>query len=552
VAFAAMVGASTLIYFVLSARMMMSNAGSGEARGRGAFIARLATEVGAGAAAVLGGGHAGADRAGGNARVHATAGGAAGNAAPGFGLGGFGLGTLGLGGGGGDSDPRSGFAPLRHECLHVVTPTMPRKGDPRYLIQTLKSVVGRTEHHPGMCTEATVVNTRPGQHPVFEEARLRFAGAPVRFFERETRRPTLTTPVPGIWRPTNARDVRQSNDALEMFDVIRTSVCVNGRRYFMLLEDDVELCENAEAHIPYVMRKASQRFGGDDGWSVIRVSQGLIGIIMQCRDVDAYMDYLDTHILDGPIDYVLADMWTKASKAGAEYFGSRKFVIYRYNLFKHLGRVSSFHDHVEDHSGRVYHRCFDVLSSLLHANEMFHSWCLHDDLAPCNAQPLEGGTADFFEEGVSRSVANTKSGNIHPFLVSPYVPLTNSPLFVQDFQGVHYIVGSDMTCESTCNEFGLACDDYVLLHLNQCSVLQKYLTCPRCAISTWQDGWFPGMLVPRPDAEPNPLDGACLVAPVLALLRCNGRSYFRGDGFRRLCPCRPRADVTSSTSTGAT
>ena len=59
------------------------------------------------------------------------------------------------------------------------------------------------------------------------------------------------------------------------------------------------------------------------------------------------------------------------------------------------------------------------------------------------------------------------------------------------------------------------------------------------------------MLVPRPDADPHPLDGACVVAPVLALLRCNGRSMARSDGYRRLCPCRPKSEVTSTTASTA-
>lgn len=309
----------------------------------------------------------------------------------------------------------------------------------------------------------------------------------------------------------------------------------------MLIEDDVAICDNAEIHFVYILSKVGRTMGGDDGWSAIRVGQGLIGIILQCRDVPAYIDYLETHILDGPVDYVLADYWTKHTRQGKEYFGSREFVTYRYNLFRHLGRVSSFTNHNEEAYGRVYHRCYDTLSTLLHPREMFHPWCLHDDISPCGP-PRHLDSADFFSETDAVFKQREEAGNIHPFLVSPYSPLTNSPLFVEDFTGVEYAAATYESCDEACLRFNLICDEYVLLHLNNCGAAQKYLGCKSCAIATGQDFWYPGVVMPPPPgavdngAYPG-MTGICMVSPILALLRCDGKSV-RGTFFRRLCPCR--------------
>jgi hypothetical protein len=293
--------------------------------------------------------------------------------------------------------------PTERRCLHFVLPTLARKGDPTYLLDTLGGLL-REFASPVVCAHATVVNVRPSRpHAVFDHARALAAasiGATVEdsalapllnesahFVSRESTRVGITGEVPGIWRPTNAADVRQTHDVIEMLEALRGTACVPGKgKYFVFLEDDVVPCHYASLHIAYVLREANARFGGDDGWSVIRVSQGLIGVIAQCRDLDAYISYLDAHARDGPVDYVLAEFWTSVNAAGQAYFGERRreYVVYRYNLFQHRGRVSSFAGRTEGQGyGRVYHRCFDTLSTLLHDNEMFSSWCLHDDISPC-------------------------------------------------------------------------------------------------------------------------------------------------------------------------
>jgi hypothetical protein len=296
--------------------------------------------------------------------------------------------------------------PPMPECLHAVSPTLPRRNDAPYLLRMLASLHGSMARSPLLCAGATIVNVRPGRHWVFAEARRLYSGgssssssssssiggggggaATFSFVERAARATPLPHPTGGVWRDTTADDVRQTHDAIGVLDVVRTGICARGKsRYFMLVEDDVELCENAGPHIALALTKTAARFGGDDGWAGIRVSQGLIGIILQCRDVPAFLTVLRTRILDGPIDYVLADFWTRANADGAMYFGARRFVTYRYNLFRHIGHVSSFAGRDEAHStGRIYHRCYDTLSTLLHPEEMFDGRCWHDDLSPCPA-----------------------------------------------------------------------------------------------------------------------------------------------------------------------
>jgi hypothetical protein len=122
---------------------------------------------------------------------------------------------------------------MRHECLHMITPTMPRKGDPKYLIETINSISTRTSHLPALCVELTVVNMRPGTHTVFEQARFKFNNNPaIRFVARQSLRPVIDSPVPGIWRPTGANDVRQTNDAIQMFEELRDNVLIESAFFF--------------------------------------------------------------------------------------------------------------------------------------------------------------------------------------------------------------------------------------------------------------------------------------------------------------------------------
>ncbi|XP_035539520.1 uncharacterized protein LOC108992488 isoform X2 [Juglans regia] len=97
--------------------------------------------------------------------------------------------------------------------------------------------------------------------------------------------------------------------------------------------------------------------------------------------------------------------------------------------------------------------------------------------------------------------------------------------------GINVIVGRQSeSCDSVCKSNGQSCVPNKLLVLNQCEIMQKYMTCKgACLASMGADQ--PAEVVD--DAPKNLNPGACLFTRAQAMLSCDGSHPFT----RRLCPC---------------
>ncbi|KAF3972412.1 hypothetical protein ACB098_04G031200 [Castanea mollissima] len=97
--------------------------------------------------------------------------------------------------------------------------------------------------------------------------------------------------------------------------------------------------------------------------------------------------------------------------------------------------------------------------------------------------------------------------------------------------GINVIVGRQgESCDSVCKSNGQSCVPNKLLVLNQCDIMQKYMSCKgACLASMGPDQ--PAEVVD--DAPKNLNPGACLFTRTQSMLSCEGSHLYT----RRLCPC---------------
>jgi hypothetical protein len=416
--------------------------------------------------------------------------------------------------------------------ITFVIPTMPRGSGTAYLSSTLLSLSRGISRLPFThLFHVSVFNTRPGQsHAAFDEE-LRKRGSEPHF--RFVTLPDLgfaeahSGPVKGKWRTTTLSDMRHSVDlAGVLAEVIRGPECAAAGSLVVLTEDDALLCHHALVHLLYALGKVEDRSQAGAGWTVLRLGAGLIGVVVRCEDLGAVSRYLLAHLRDGPADWVLAEFWTKADAEGQGYFGQeRKYHAYRYNLFHHIGRTSSFKGRLEEidsnNHTRRYHSCFDQLSTTLHPLEAFHGQCHHTDLSPCDL--LTGGRND--DLGAIDVDEQVLVDDPHPWLISPHFPRTDGPIVASelcDLVVVQSLPGQ--SCDQACEDDEAACVQSWLSSINSCEYITR-LKCERgCRLGFRQHAAYPNK------AE----DEVCETSPIRAILTCSGKE----KGMARFCPCK--------------
>jgi len=109
--------------------------------------------------------------------------------------------------------------------------------------------------------------------------------------------------------------------------------------YFMFMEDDFVLCDKTMEAVSHALAKSSA-YSPD--WSALRISYGLNGLIVPCKDLAAMKDFMYEKSSWRPAD-LLAVYWVgKIADEGAAHFGDRRVSVYRYNIMDHIGRVSTY------------------------------------------------------------------------------------------------------------------------------------------------------------------------------------------------------------------
>jgi hypothetical protein len=137
-----------------------------------------------------------------------------------------------------------------------------------------------------------VLNNKPGTHAVFDELRTKIMAGPhalyFKFVEQEIQQ------TDNVHNPEHSANVPSSNVRRQTRAVISTLRASAGQgRYFLFMEDDFVVCPHALRAMSYITNKANAYY--PRGWSGIRVSHGLCGILINDADVPEVANYLEQH-----------------------------------------------------------------------------------------------------------------------------------------------------------------------------------------------------------------------------------------------------------------
>jgi len=271
--------------------------------------------------------------------------------------------------------------------LTIGIPTVPRRGDPDYLNQTINAITKQLPTRPDDPLYGRVLvvilNNLPGQHTLFDDVRRRIESGPHRSYFRfeEAEIPThdgINNPENHVWIP-GMRVRRQTRAVVEL---MRRSEGLAG--HFMFMEDDFLLCPHALRTLAYVTSKAHAYFP-DDGWSGIRVSYGLCGILLMDRDVGAVADYLWQHQARRYPDHLLPEFLGSETDEARDYLAGRRNLAYRFNLMRHIGNISTIRGYDQVGFSGCHEELITWPGGHLGMNEAWKPLpqCLSDDLWPC-------------------------------------------------------------------------------------------------------------------------------------------------------------------------
>ncbi|KAK8478637.1 hypothetical protein V6N13_133462 [Hibiscus sabdariffa] len=193
------------------------------------------------------------------------------------------------------------------------------------------------------------------------------------------------------------------------------------------------------------------------------------------------------------------------------------------------------------------HGC-NVLSKCCNSYEFCVSCCLHPAQTQKEqvlklkiAKPSTSGTyPSVFDFCAGRCRHNSESVVHENAYVSDFhhcfsLPSNSSGSVVSPVEaklnGINVVVGRQgESCDSVCKLNGQSCVLNKLLILNQCEIMQKYMSCKgACLASVGADQ--PAEVVDDAPKHLNP--GACLYTRTQSMLSCDGSHRHT----RRLCPC---------------
>eukprot|EP00297_Palpitomonas_bilix_P012042 CAMPEP_0113910958 /NCGR_PEP_ID=MMETSP0780_2-20120614/27873_1 /TAXON_ID=652834 /ORGANISM="Palpitomonas bilix" /LENGTH=330 /DNA_ID=CAMNT_0000907289 /DNA_START=397 /DNA_END=1389 /DNA_ORIENTATION=+ /assembly_acc=CAM_ASM_000599 len=273
---------------------------------------------------------------------------------------------------------------LEEVFLRILLPSVPRQGKPGYLPRVLDSFEEQmtyAQHEDALApsVRVSVFHLRPGsKHSDFEEAKAKHNSP---YFEFVPLEPDTTDVQPGkdhVYKPgltPDAQARQQTRDIVKMMQTVKKSC-----RYILLNEDDFKFCPASVFTSLYLIQKVSR---GED-FNSIRISYGMNGIIMPCKDIDGFSDYLLSQQVMMPVD-LLADEWLSVWHPMAKkHFGPRRrSFFYQHNLLEHLGDVSSF----EGRTKRPSWPCGKhnkLINSFVPGTEYSSSCNGRSDVSPCD------------------------------------------------------------------------------------------------------------------------------------------------------------------------
>jgi hypothetical protein len=106
------------------------------------------------------------------------------------------------------------------------------------------------------------------------------------------------------------------------------------------------------------------------------------GIFMHNKDLAVFADYLIKHQVRRPPDHLVVEWYAGETPEAAKYKGKRANIGFRYNLFNHIGVVST----LRSQRSTSYPRCYELLAepTVFQVEAFSPRECPKDDVWPCS------------------------------------------------------------------------------------------------------------------------------------------------------------------------
>lgn len=281
----------------------------------------------------------------------------------------------------------------------------------------------------------------------------------------------------GRWRSMTQADIRLNIHVSAYMEKVSQRCRAAGLRRVLLLEDDFVWCDIGATTLVHVMRALDRQYqtASANAPSAFRFSYGMNGVIMECNDIGSVASYIKSEAMTGPVDVIAAEYWTKKHVSGAKHFGDRRYFVSRYNLLKHIGKVSTFG--TADKRPSLRHpQCFDLLvsSGFSIPDENFNlADCQRELVWPC----------DWITKQQDRSDLASTLGLGPRSALKPKLDDMSS---VDQGHAVATFVTSKPgdSCVQACATQGKTCDVALLSMVNRCEELRAFVPCTHCGVGT--------------------------------------------------------------------
>lgn len=284
-------------------------------------------------------------------------------------------------------------------------PTVPRPKGVNYLEETLQATlpfVGGdvAGDPPRQSVTVLVVNLHGPGHTAFEEARRRHEGVTpgVEFLSVgvdgfdgfggfvEAVGDGLSMDGHPVGNRKSLPTPKVKKQTRDLAYLLR--VAAGRANTYLFMEDDMRLCEGGLEAIKRILDKAYSYY---PDWIAVRASFGMNGIFIQAKDMLPFADFLEVHQNRRPPDHLVVEWFVGETADTLEYKGERPHLSFRYNIFEHLGAISTLRGKISP----KYPSCFEELTTnTLFEVEVFDSTrCPNDDVSPCDVP--SSSKADF-------------------------------------------------------------------------------------------------------------------------------------------------------------
>lgn len=271
--------------------------------------------------------------------------------------------------------------------LVIGIPTVRRPNHEDYLIRVLFSMFHQLPTDPDDIFYGKVliviVNLQPGgEHSRYSEAKVRYGDSIYFKFVDYYDELQIPDPVSGAtaendFGNANHPGYRVRKQTRNIVSVMRQSIGLG--KYYLFLEDDMQFCPQSLLVFQYLLNKASRYH---PNWLAIRASYGMNGIFLHDKDMAIFANYLLKHQARRPPDHLVVEWYAGETPESAAHKENRVNIGFKYNLFDHIGKVSTLRKEKQT----TFPLCYeDLAEPVVFKVESFSIRdCPHDDLWPCN------------------------------------------------------------------------------------------------------------------------------------------------------------------------